>query len=52
VDENLSFTLNPLTASKLDCFLSTLLEGVSETATLAKCLINMCGMKKQALLHQ
>jgi hypothetical protein len=32
IDRNLSFTLNPLTASKLDHFLSTLFEGLSETA--------------------
>jgi hypothetical protein len=32
VDGNLSFTLNPLTTSKLDHFLSTLPEGLSETA--------------------
>ncbi len=32
VDRNLSFTLNPLTASKLDHFLSTFFEGLSETA--------------------
>jgi hypothetical protein len=32
LDGNLSFTLNPLTASKLDYFLSTLPEGLSETA--------------------
>jgi hypothetical protein len=32
LDGNLSFTLNPLTASKLDHFLSTLPEGLSETA--------------------
>ena len=32
LEGNLSFTLNPLTASKLDHFLSTLPEGLSETA--------------------
>jgi hypothetical protein len=32
LDGNLSFTLNPLTTSKLDHFLSTLPEGISETA--------------------
>ncbi len=32
LDGNLSFTLNPLTASKLDHFLLTLTEGLSETA--------------------
>jgi hypothetical protein len=32
LDENLSFTLNPLTVSKLDHFLLTLPEGLSETA--------------------
>ncbi len=33
LDGNLSFTLNPLTASKLDHFLLTLPEGLSETAS-------------------
>jgi hypothetical protein len=33
---NLSFTLNPLTASKLDHYLSTLFEGLSETANEGK----------------
>jgi hypothetical protein len=33
LEGNLSFTLNPLTASKLDHFLSTLFEGLSETAS-------------------
>ncbi len=32
LDQNLSFTLNPLTPSKLDNFLLTLPEGLSETA--------------------
>jgi hypothetical protein len=32
LDGNLSFTLNPLTASKLDHFLLTLPDGLSETA--------------------
>ncbi len=32
LDENLSFTLHPLTNSKLDCFLLTLSEGLSESA--------------------
>ncbi len=36
LDENLSFTLNPLTASKLDHFLSTLFEGLSKTANEGK----------------
>jgi hypothetical protein len=36
LDENLSFSLNPLTASKLDHFLSTLFEGLSETANKGK----------------
>ncbi len=36
LDENLSFTLNPLTASKLDYYLSTLFEGLSETANKGK----------------
>jgi hypothetical protein len=36
LDRNLSFTLNPLTASKLDHFLSTLFEGLPETANEGK----------------
>jgi hypothetical protein len=36
LDGNLSFTLNPLTASKLDHFLFTLFEGLSETANKGK----------------
>jgi hypothetical protein len=32
LDENLSFTLNPHTTSKLDHYLSTLFEELSETA--------------------
>jgi hypothetical protein len=36
VDGNLSFTLNPLADSKLDYFLSTLFEGLSETANKGK----------------
>ncbi len=36
LDGNLSFTLNPLTAFKLDHFLSTLFEGLSETANEGK----------------
>jgi hypothetical protein len=38
LDGNLEFTLNPLTASKLDHFLSTLLEGLSETTNKGKML--------------
>jgi hypothetical protein len=36
LDENLAFTFNPLTASKLDHFLSTLFERMSETANKGK----------------
>ncbi len=36
LDGNLSSTLNPLTASKLDQFLSTFFKGVSETASKGK----------------
>ncbi len=42
LDGYLGFTLNPLAASKPDHFLSTLFEGVSETANQGK----MFGMKK------
>ncbi len=38
LDGNLSFTLNPLTASKLDHYLSTLFEALSETANKGKML--------------
>ncbi len=36
LDGNLKFTLNPLPASKQDHFLSTLIEGLSETANKGK----------------
>jgi hypothetical protein len=36
IDGNLSSTLNPLTASKLDDYLSTFFEGLSETANKGK----------------
>jgi hypothetical protein len=36
LDGNLSSTLNPLTASNLDHYLSTFFEGVSETANKGK----------------
>ncbi len=36
LDGNLSFTLNPLTASKLDDYLLTLFKGLSETANKGK----------------
>jgi hypothetical protein len=50
LDGNLSFTLNPLTASKLDHFLSKLPEELyQKLQTKAKCLINMCGMKKSSI---
>ncbi len=46
LDGNLSSTLNPLTASKLDHYLSRLHEGLSELQTKAIFLINKCGIKK------
>ena len=46
LDGNLSSTLNPLTTSKLDQYLSSLQEGLSETANKAKFLINKCCIKK------
>jgi hypothetical protein len=49
LDGNLSLALNPLTASKLDYFLLTLPEGISETANEDKCLINTRGMKKESI---
>jgi hypothetical protein len=42
LDGNLSSTFNPLTASKLDHYLSRLFEGLSETANKGKILINIC----------
>ncbi len=38
LDGNLSFTLNPLTTSRLDQYLSSLQEGLSETANKGKIL--------------
>ncbi len=53
LDENLSFTSNSLTASKLDHFLSTLFEGLSETAMEGKMFDqHVWNEKKQALPHQ
>ncbi len=49
LDGNLSSTLNPLTAFRLDHYLSRLFEGLSETANKAKYLINICGMKKPSI---
>ncbi len=46
---NLSFALNPLTASKLVHFLSRLFEGLLETANNDTVLINICGMKKVSM---
>jgi hypothetical protein len=42
LDGNLSSTLNPLTALKLDHYLSTFFEGLSETANKGELLINIC----------
>jgi hypothetical protein len=42
LDGNLSSTLNPLSASKLDHYLSRLFEGLSETANKGIFLINIC----------
>ncbi len=52
LDGNLSFTLNPLPASKLDHFYQHCLRDYQKLQPKAKCLINMCGMKKQASPHQ
>jgi hypothetical protein len=46
LDGNLSSTLNPLTAFKLDYYLSSLQEGLSETANKGIFLINKCCIKK------
>ncbi len=52
LDGNLSFTLNPLTASKLDHYLSTLFEALSETACKGEMFdLHMQNEKKQATLH-
>jgi hypothetical protein len=45
LDRNLSSTLNPLTASKLDYYLSRLFKGLSETANKGK-------ISDQLMLHQ
>jgi hypothetical protein len=45
LDENLSSTLNPLTASRLDDYLSSLQEGLSETANIGE-------LFDQQMLHQ
>ncbi len=45
LDGNLSFTLNPLTASKLDHFLLTCLRDYQKLQTKTKSLINISGMK-------
>jgi hypothetical protein len=50
LDQNLGFTLNPLTASKLDHYLSTLFERLSETANKGKMLDQHTWKKKQASL--
>jgi hypothetical protein len=42
LDGNLSSTLNPLTASKLDHYLSTFLRDFQKLQTKAKFLINIC----------
>jgi hypothetical protein len=46
LDGSLSSTLNPLTASRLDQYLSSLQEGLSETANKGKILTNKCCIKK------
>jgi hypothetical protein len=46
LDGNLFSTLNPLTASRLDHYLSSLQEGLSETANKGELLINKCFIKK------
>jgi hypothetical protein len=50
LDGNLSIFLNPLTASKLDHYLSTLFERLSETANKGKMLDQHTWKKKQASL--
>jgi hypothetical protein len=52
LDGNLGFTLNPLAAAKLDHFLSTLFEGVSETANQGKMFDMWNEKRKQESLHQ
>ncbi len=53
LDANQSFTLNPPVASKLNHFLSTLFEGISETANEGKVFDqHVWNEKKQALPHQ
>ncbi len=53
LDGNLSFTLNPLTASKLNHYLSTLFEGLSETTNEDKvCDQHVWNEKKEASPHQ
>ena len=49
LDGNLSFTLNPLTASKLDHFYQHCLRDYQKLQTKTKSLINMCGMKKESI---
>ncbi len=46
LDGNLSSTLNSLTNSKLDHYLSSLQEGLSETANKGEFFINKCCIKK------
>jgi hypothetical protein len=41
-DGNLSSNLNPQISSKLDHYLSRIVEGLSELGAKAKCLINIC----------
>jgi hypothetical protein len=49
LDGNLSFTLNPLTAPKLGHFYQYCLRDYQKLKMKAKCLINMCGMKKASI---
>jgi hypothetical protein len=52
LDGNLSSTFNPLTASKLDQYLSSLQEGLSETANRGKIFDqHLLNEKKQKSLH-
>ncbi len=53
LDGNLSSTLNPLTASRLDHYLSSLQEGLSETANKGKIFDQqMWHRKKQDSIHR
>ena len=49
LDENLSSTLNPFTASRLDQYLLGLKEGLSETANKGKILDQQMGHQKSKI---